>query len=59
MVSGNASKDTFLSTLFPKEWIKANTAYVQKLSSPMMLPKESIQHQAEVGPGWVGTCGGI
>jgi pimeloyl-ACP methyl ester carboxylesterase len=56
MISGNASKDTFLSTLFPKEWIKANTVYVQKLPSPMMLSKESIQHQAEVGPGWVGTC---
>lgn len=22
----------------------------------MQLPKESIQHQAEVAPGWIGTC---
>ena len=57
MMSGNASKDTFLSALFPKEWIKANTAYVQKFISLMTLPpKESIQHQAEVSHNWNGTC---
>jgi pimeloyl-ACP methyl ester carboxylesterase len=57
MMSGNASKDTFLSALFPKEWIKANAAYVQKFSSLMTLPPmESIQHQAEVSLNWNGTC---
>jgi len=57
MMSGNASKDTFLSGLFPKEWIKANAAYVQKFLSLMTLPpKESMQHQAEVGLNWKGTC---
>jgi pimeloyl-ACP methyl ester carboxylesterase len=57
MMSGNASKDTFLSALFPKEWIKANDAYVQKFISLMTLPpKESIQHQAEVSLNWKGTC---
>jgi pimeloyl-ACP methyl ester carboxylesterase len=57
MMSGNASKDTFLSALFPKEWIKANAAYVQKFISLMTLPpKESIQHQAEVSLNWNGTC---
>jgi pimeloyl-ACP methyl ester carboxylesterase len=30
MVSGNASKDLFLSTLFPKEWINENTDYIEK-----------------------------
>jgi pimeloyl-ACP methyl ester carboxylesterase len=57
MMSGNASKDTFLSALFPKEWIKANAAYVQKFISLMTLPTmENIQHQAEVGANWKGTC---
>ena len=57
MMSGNASKDTFLSGLFPKEWIKANTPYVQKFISLMTLPpKESIQHQAEVSLNWKGIC---
>lgn len=55
MMSGNASKDTFLSALFPKEWIKANGAYIQKFISLMMLPPmETIQHQAEVGAIWKG-----
>jgi pimeloyl-ACP methyl ester carboxylesterase len=57
MMSGNASKDTFLSALFPKEWIKANGAYIQKFISLMMLPPmETIQHQAEVGANWKGIC---
>ncbi|HZA69388.1 MAG TPA: alpha/beta hydrolase [Nitrososphaeraceae archaeon] len=30
MVSGNASKDLFLSTLFPKEWINENIDYIEK-----------------------------
>jgi nucleotide-binding universal stress UspA family protein len=30
MVSGNASADTFLSTLFPKEGIKQHSDYIQK-----------------------------
>jgi len=57
MMSGNASKDTFLSALFPKEWIKANAAYIQMFISQMTLPpKESIQHQAEVSLNCKGTC---
>jgi pimeloyl-ACP methyl ester carboxylesterase len=57
MMSGNASKDTFLSGLFPKEWIKANAAHVQKFLSLMTLPPmESMQHQAEVILNWKGTC---
>jgi pimeloyl-ACP methyl ester carboxylesterase len=30
MISGNASKDLFLSTLFPKEWINKNIDYIGK-----------------------------
>ena len=57
MMSGNASKDTFLYALFPKDWIQANAAYVQEFISVMTLPpKESIQHQAEVSLNWNGTC---
>ena len=57
MMSGNASKDTFLYALFPKDWIQANAAYVQEFISVMTLPpKESIQHQAEVSLNWKGTC---
>jgi len=56
-MSGNASKDTFLSAFLPKEWIKSNAAYVQKFISLKTLPpKESIQHQAEVSLNWKGTC---
>ena len=57
MMSGNASKDTFLYALFPKDWIQANAAYVQEFISVMTLPpKESIQHQAEVSLNWKGSC---
>jgi pimeloyl-ACP methyl ester carboxylesterase len=55
--SGNASIDTFLSTLFPKEWLKENAAYVQKFISLMTLPpKGSIQHQDQAALNWKGTC---
>ena len=30
MVSGNASKDLFLSTLFPSDWINENIDYIEK-----------------------------
>jgi pimeloyl-ACP methyl ester carboxylesterase len=57
MISGNATKDTFLSTLFPKEWIKENATYVQNLILPMtQVSKESIQRQAQMAPNWKGTC---
>ena len=57
MISGNATKDTFLSTLFPKEWIKEHAGYVQNFILPMtQVSKESIQHQAQMSPNWKGTC---
>jgi pimeloyl-ACP methyl ester carboxylesterase len=50
MVSGNASKDLFLSTLFPKEWINENIDYIEnnfvfpmgEVSTPNLL----LQSQA-------------
>jgi len=47
MISGNASDDTFLSTLFPKEWIRGPTDYIQKnFVFPMgKVSKESLQVQ--------------
>jgi hypothetical protein len=30
MVSGNASEELFLSTLFPKKWIIENIDYIEK-----------------------------
>jgi len=55
--SGNASIDTFLSILFPKEWIKQNAVYVQKVfSAATPVPQENIQHQAETTHNWKGTC---
>jgi pimeloyl-ACP methyl ester carboxylesterase len=57
VISGNATKNTFLSALFPKEWIKENAAYVQKFISPMtQVSRESIQHQAQMVPNWKDTC---
>src|SRR5829696_4847814 len=49
MVSGNASKDLFLSTLFPKEWINENIEYIEKnFVFPMgKVSTENIQRQSE------------
>jgi pimeloyl-ACP methyl ester carboxylesterase len=60
MVSGNASIDTFLSTLFSKEWIEQHTDYIQKNLVPMLpmgkVSKESLQLQLEATGKWSGTC---
>jgi pimeloyl-ACP methyl ester carboxylesterase len=58
MVSGNASIDTFASTLFPKEWIREHTDYIQKnIALPMnKVSKESLQLQFEANSKWTGTC---
>ncbi|HET7148443.1 MAG TPA: alpha/beta hydrolase [Candidatus Nitrosopolaris sp.] len=59
ILSGNVSINTFLSTLFPREWLKENAAYVQKVFSPMtLIPKENTQHQAQAVLNWVkkGSC---
>ena len=58
MVSGNASIDTFASTLFPREWIQQHTDYIQKnFVFPMgKVSKESLQRQFEANSKWIGTC---
>jgi pimeloyl-ACP methyl ester carboxylesterase len=58
MISGNASTDTFLSTLFPKEWIQQHTDYIQKnFVFPMgKVSKESLQRQFEATSKWSGVC---
>jgi pimeloyl-ACP methyl ester carboxylesterase len=58
MISGNASADTFLSTLFPKEWIQQHTDYIQKnFVFPMgRVSKESLQRQFEATSKWSGVC---
>jgi pimeloyl-ACP methyl ester carboxylesterase len=58
MVSGNASIDTFASTLFPREWIKQHTDYIQKnFVFPMgKVSKESLQRQFEATSKWSGVC---
>ena len=58
MISGNASTDTFLSTLFPREWIQQHTDYIQKnFVFPMgKVSKESLQRQFEATSKWSGVC---
>ena len=58
MISGNASADTFLSTLFPKEWIQQHSDYIQKnFVFPMgKVSKESLQRQFEATSKWSGVC---
>jgi len=58
MVSGNATIDTFASTLFPNEWIREHTDYIQRnLVLPMdKVSKESLKLQFEANSKWTGTC---
>jgi pimeloyl-ACP methyl ester carboxylesterase len=55
--SGNATIDTFVSILFPEEWINENAAYVQEVfSAATPVPEENIQHQAQTTYNWQGAC---
>jgi hypothetical protein len=58
IISGNASKDLFLSTLFPKQWIKENIGYIEKnFVFPMgKVSTENLQRQAEAAAKWEGSC---
>ena len=58
MISGNATLDIFASTLFPKEWIREHTDYIQKnIALPMdKVSKQSLQRQFEANSKWTGTC---
>ena len=61
IISGNASKDLFLSTLFPKQWIKENIGYIEKnFVFPMgKVSTENLQRQAEAAAKWKGSCNGL
>ncbi|HET6799489.1 MAG TPA: alpha/beta hydrolase [Nitrososphaeraceae archaeon] len=54
MVSGNASKELFLSTLFPKEWIKENIDYISKnFVFPMgKIPAQNLLLQSQAAGNW-------
>jgi pimeloyl-ACP methyl ester carboxylesterase len=54
MVSGNASKELFLSTLFPKEWINKNIDYVMKnFVFPMgKIPPQNLLLQSQAAGNW-------
>ena len=55
--SGNATIDTFLSVIFPEEWINENAAYVQEVfSAATPVLEENIQHQAQTTYNWQGAC---
>lgn len=54
MVSGNASKDLFLSTLFPKEWIDENIDYIEKnFVFPMgKISPQNLLLQSQAAGNW-------
>jgi pimeloyl-ACP methyl ester carboxylesterase len=54
MVSGNASKELFLSTLFPKEWIIKNLDYIEKnFVFPMgKIPAQNLLLQSQAAGNW-------
>lgn len=54
MVSGNASKDMFLSTLFPKEWINENIDYIEEnFVFPMgKIPPRNLLLQSQAAGNW-------
>jgi pimeloyl-ACP methyl ester carboxylesterase len=54
MVSGNASKELFLSTLFPKEWIDENIDYIEKnFVFPMgKIPPQNLLLQSQAAGNW-------
>ncbi|HZD34326.1 MAG TPA: alpha/beta hydrolase [Nitrososphaeraceae archaeon] len=58
MVSGNATKELFLHTLFPQDWIQNNTEYIEnEFIFPMgKSPSENLQLQSAAAGRWSGTC---
>jgi len=54
MVSGNATKDLFLSTLFPKEWINENINYIEKnFVFPVgRIPAQNLLLQTQAAGNW-------
>jgi pimeloyl-ACP methyl ester carboxylesterase len=58
MVSGNATKELFLHTLFPQDWIQNNTEYIEnEFIFPMgKSSSENLQLQSAAAGRWSGTC---
>ena len=58
MVSGNATEELFLHTLFPQDWIKNNTEYIEnEFIFPMgKVSSENLQRQSAAAGNWSGTC---
>ncbi len=58
MVSGNATEELFLHTLFPQDWIQNNTEYIEnEFIFPMgKASSENLQLQSEAAGAWSGTC---
>ena len=57
-IMGNASRDVFLSTLFPQQWISENLDYLEKYFA-FSIGKISMQNlilQAETTATWEGSC---
>jgi pimeloyl-ACP methyl ester carboxylesterase len=55
--SGNMSIDTLMPAFFPKEWLKENDAYIQKVfSATTPVRKENIQQHNQVALNWKGCC---
>ncbi|MDQ3838906.1 MAG: alpha/beta hydrolase [Thermoproteota archaeon] len=54
MVAGNTSKDLFLSTLFPKEWINEYIDYIEKnFVFPMgKIPAQNLLLQSQAAGKW-------
>ncbi|HEX6029420.1 MAG TPA: alpha/beta hydrolase [Nitrososphaeraceae archaeon] len=54
MVSGNATEELFLSTLFPKEWINENIDYIEKnFVFPMgRIPPQNLLLQSQAAGNW-------
>jgi pimeloyl-ACP methyl ester carboxylesterase len=54
MVSGNASKELFLSTLFPREWIIENIDYIEKnfVFPTGKIPAQNLLLQSQAAGNW-------
>jgi hypothetical protein len=51
------SIDTLMPAFFPKEWLKENDAYIQKVfSATTPVRKENIQQHNQVALNWKGCC---
>jgi pimeloyl-ACP methyl ester carboxylesterase len=58
MVSGNATEELFLHTLFPQDWLQNNTEYIEnEFIFPMgKVSGENLQLQSAAAGKWSGTC---